>query len=274
MMKYTVGAIQLNTSDNKDENLKELIILIEEAVEKNASLVALPENMNYIGVGMEKENAEDVDGYTIRTLAEVAIKHNIWIHCGSIYEKNKTGKPYNTTFFLNPNGEVVSKYRKLHMFDVDIKDGPSTKESDSKAAGNEIVTVDTELGKFGFSICYDIRFPEIYRMMALNGAQIFFTPANFTLHTGKDHWETILRTRAIENACYVIAPGQIGIKPNFQSYGKSLIIDPWGNVIAKASDKPCVITAEIDLEYQEKIRRQVPSLKNRRSDVYTLSIKK
>ncbi|SCL88349.1 carbon-nitrogen hydrolase family protein [Sporanaerobacter sp. PP17-6a] len=267
MRKFIIAALQLNSNDNKKQNLRNVITLIEEAAERKAKIVAMPENMNYVGV--EKES-ETIPGYTTNLLAEQAVKYNIYIHCGSISEDSKTGRPYNTTVFINPKGEIICKYRKLHMFDVDIKEGPSFRESDNKTPGSEIVTIETEYGNLGFSICYDIRFPEMYRIMALNGAQIIFAPACFVMNTGKDHWEPLLRARAIENTCYIVAPAQIGIKPSYQAYGKTLIVDPWGNVIAKAMDKPCVVTSEIDLDYLENIRKQVPSLKNRRSDIYDL----
>lgn len=155
-------------------------------------------------------------------------------------------------------------------FDVTLPDGSPIRESDKVKAGSDIVTVDTEIGMLGFSICYDIRFPELYRLLALAGARIIFTPANFTMPTGKDHWEAILRARAIENGCYIIAPAQIGRKPKFTSYGNSMVIAPWGTVIARSKEAPGVTIAEIDLDFQDDIRAQQPSLKNRRSDIYDL----
>lgn len=139
--------------------------------------------------------------------------------------------------------------------------------------GDDIVTVDTEYGKLGFSICYDIRFPELFRLLAIKGAQIIFTPASFTMPTGKDHWEPILRTRAIENTCYIVSAGQIGKKTNFIAFGNSMIVDPWGTIIAKAKDEPSIAVAEVDLDYLDRIRTKIPSLKNRRSDVYDVIIK-
>ena len=136
------------------------------------------------------------------------------------------------------------------------------------------MTVETELGIFGMSICYDVRFPEIYRLMALRGAQVIFVPASFTMPTGKDHWEVLLRARAIENGCYIVAPGQIGQKPAYAAYGNSLVADPWGTVIARSKDAPGITYAEIDLDYLDKIRKQIPSLENRRSDLYEVSEKK
>lgn len=268
MNKFIVAAIQLDSQDDKKKNLETAAEFIKEAAARGAKLVALPETMNYIGPDYI-QNAEPIPGPTTNFFAELAVKLGIWIHCGSIPEMDDRDKPYNTTALISPKGEIVAKYRKLHMFDVEIENGPSYKESNDNAPGQEIVLAKTELATLGFSICYDIRFGEIYRLMALNGAQIIFTPACFTMNTGKDHWEPILRARAIENACYVVSPGQIGIKPKLQAYGKTLIIDPWGNVIAKASDRPGYICAEIDLDMIDAVRAQVPALKNRRTDIYS-----
>ena len=270
MRKFMLAAIQLDSQSDKQKNLAAAAGFIEEAAAKGAKLVAMPETMNYIGPEY-RQNGEPVPGLTTDFFAKLAVKWGIWIHCGSIPEIYDQEKPYNTTVLLNPQGEIVAKYQKLHMFDVEISDGPSYKESDDNSPGQEIVLAKTELGMLGLSICYDIRFGEMYRIMALNGAQILFTPACFTMNTGKDHWETILRARAIENSCYVVSPGQIGIKPKLQAYGKSLIVDPWGNVIAKASDRPGYVMAEIDLDMIDFVRAQVPSLQNRRTDVYSIS---
>lgn len=270
--RFIAAAIQMDSKDNKKENLKAAAGLIEEAVFRGAGLVTMPEQMNYSG-NDGAESAEDIPGgKTFEFMAEQAKRHYIWLHCGSIYEKNPgDARPFNTTMVISPEGELAAKYSKIHTFDVDIKDGPCVKESDRVCPGSEIVTVDTqEVGCLGLSICYDMRFGEIYRLMALRGAQILMVPADFTLNTGKDHWDALLRARAIENGCYVIAPAQCGIKPRFQAYGKSVIVDPWGNIIARASDKPCVITAEIDLDYLKSVRRQILTLENRREDVYTL----
>ena len=206
-------------------------------------------------------------------MSRLARQHKVWLHCGSIYEKNSSDpRPYNCTMVISPEGELAAKYHKIHPFDVVIPDGPVNRESDRICPGREIVTVDTgEVGCLGLSICYDIRFAELYRIMALEGAQILMTPADFTMPTGKDHWEAILRTRAIENGCYVVAPAQCGVKPKFQAYANSMVIDPWGNVIARASNRPEVITAVIDLDYLAQVRRQIFTLENRRPDVYQLT---
>ena len=172
---------------------------------------------------------------------------------------------------INPQGELAARYRKLHPFDVVIPNGPEHRESRQVCPGREIVTVDTgEVGKLGLAICYDLRFGELFRLMALEGAQILLEPANFTMPTGKDHWEVLLRARSIENGCYVLAPAQCGQKPDFQAYGNAMIVDPWGTVIARASDRTQVVTAEIDLDYVAQVRRQLFTLENRREDVYSL----
>lgn len=273
MNKFIAAAIQMDSTGNLQENLAAITDFVDEAAARGAKLIAMPENVNYVGTE-SAANAEEVPGGpTFCHLSALAQKHQVWLHCGSIYEKNPNDpRPYNCNMVINPKGELVAKYHKLHPFDVVIKNGPEVKESDRICPGSDIVTVDTgEVGHWGLSICYDIRFGEMYRLMALEGAQILFTPADFTMNTGKDHWEPLLRARAIENGCYVIAPGQYGIKPKFQAYGKSLIVDPWGNVIAKAPDHPCVITAEIDLDYLDKVRMQIFTLENRRSDLYSLT---
>lgn len=158
----------------------------------------------------------------------------------------------------------------MHLYDADLGNGLSFLESDTKESGTKIITAETDFAKIGLSICYDLRFPEMFRIQALNGADIITVPACFTLHTGKDHWEVLLRARAIENHVYIIAPNQIGMKATFESYGKSVIIDPWGNVVALASDKECVIVSEIDFDYLNETREKVPSLKNRNTNAYLL----
>lgn len=275
MNKFTAAAIQLDTKSSVEENLNNAVELIREAAKRGARLIAMPETVNYIGPECEKFAEFIPGGHTFQVFAEQAKKYQVWLHCGSIYEKNEDAndrRPYNTTMLINPRGELAAKYRKIHPFDVSIAEGPAVRESDVNCPGDKIVTVDTaEVGHLGLSVCYDMRFCELFRMMALRGAQILIIPANFTVNTGKDHWEVLLRARAIENGCYVIAPGQIGVKPGYQAYGKTMIIDPWGNVTAMASDKTTVITAEIDLEYLRSVRSQVFTLENRRDDVYHLS---
>lgn len=267
--KYTLGLIQLDTQKDKDDNLARIEKLVERAVEQKVSIVSLPEVFNVIDGHIEPPESIE-NGKTINFMKELAKKHNIFIHCGSILEEDpEGGKPYNTTAVLDPSGKIVAKYRKLHLFDVTLPDGERKGESDRIQPGNEIVSFDTDLGRFGLTICYDIRFAELFKILALEGSEVIFVPANFTVPTGKDHWEALLKTRAIENGCYVVASAQIGVKPNGSpSFGASLVVDPWGTVIAKAPEKECVLVAEIDLSEVERIRGLIPSLKNRRSDIY------
>lgn len=269
MRKYLIGVVQMDTRENKEENLTAACAFIDEAVSKGAKMVSFPEVFNVIDNGEEAPESIP-DGRSITLMAQKAREHKIWIHCGSIAEVNPEGdRKLNTSVMLNPLGEVVAKYSKMHMFDITLPDGRETKESARYKPGEEMVTVETEMGHLGLTICYDIRFPELYRYLALQGAEIIFTPANFATPTGKDHWETILKARAIENGCYIVAAAQIGKKRGTSdSFGATLVVDPWGTIISKAKETACVTMAEIDLDYLELIRSRIPSLKNRRNDVY------
>ena len=274
--KYIAGVVQMNSRDNKKENLQQAVSLIEEAVARGARLIALPEMMNYHGKDFVSAAEDMPGGETFMLMSETAKKYRVWLNCGSIFEKNpndEQNRPYNSCMLISPDGKLAAKYRKLHLFDVNIGNGgKAIKESSRVSYGNMINVVDAgEFGMLGLSVCYDIRFPELYRLLALKGAEVLFVPASFQLMTGKDHWETLLRARAIENSCYVIAPAQIGKKIHASTYGKSIIIDPWGNVLASAPDKTCLITAEIDLDYCETVRNQLAVMENRRKDLYFLS---
>lgn len=270
MDKFIAAVIQLDSQNNVEENLQTTVKFIEEAVQRGANFIAMPEHMNYVGSDPAGHAELIPGGRTFQLMAEQAKKYKVWLHCGSIPEQNTTDpRPYNSSMVINPQGELVATYHKIHPFDVDIQDGISNRESERICPGNKIITVPTgEIGTLGLSICYDLRFCELYKVMALAGAQIMMVPANFTVNTGKDHWETLLRARAIENECYVIAPAQTGIKPRYQSNANSMIVDPWGNVIAKASYRPQVITAVIDLNYVDQVRHQTFTLANRRPDLY------
>ncbi len=272
MRKYMVAAVQMDTQNNKEENWKQMAAYVDEAAAKGAKLVAFPEVVNILSE--DPQYAEPIPGPTTELLMRKAKEHGIWIHGGSISEVNPEGaRTYNTTVLIDPNGEIVARYSKLHNFDMTLPDGSSVRESDRKEPGTQITTIETELGHLGFSICYDMRFPELFRLMTLQGAEVIFMPANFTMPTGKDHWEPILRARAIENGCYIIAPNQTGVKEKYVAYGNSMVIDPWGTVIARASDKTGLMLAEIDLDYLDAVRRRNPSVQNRRTDVYDLQVK-
>ena len=282
MRKYKVAAVQLDTQNNKQNNIEEICRFIREAAEGGAVLVCFPEDMNLVGRNVgEGGDEEDIPGYTSEILARQARKYGIYIHSGSFRERIPDGEPcrdgslspgrqrcYNTSILLGPDGVLLARYRKLHTFDVTLPDGTVCNESRRVCPGNDIVVKDTALGRLGFAICYDLRFPELFRRMALEGAQVMFLPANFTRPTGRDHWEVLLRARAIENGCYMIAAGQTGRKPRYEANGNSMIVDPWGTVLARAQDKPGVIFGEINLDHLDEVRRKLPSLANRRGDVY------
>ncbi len=270
MEKFLLAVIQLDTQDEVSSNLQQASHWIAEAAKNGAKMVVFPETMDYIGAHLAAQAKERTD-MVAQTLQQLAAKHQVYLSGGSITEYNPAGKPYNTTFVFSPSGTLLCKYRKLHMFDIQLRAGTSYCESAQIHAGSEIVLARTPLVTAGFAICYDIRFPELFRLMALHGAQLFCVSANFTLQTGKDHWETLLRARAIENTCYIAAAGQTGTKPSFPAYGHSMIIDPWGNILAQAGDAPGYCMAEIDLAYTQQVREQLPSLQNIRKDVYQLN---
>lgn len=272
MTKFIAAAVQMDSQDDKMANLAAAEGYIREAAARGARLVVLPESMNYIGQDMAQEAEAIPGGPTFQRLSGLARELDLWLEAGSIYESNPEdpARPFNTTFLICPDGTLAAKYAKLHPFDVVLPNGVTSRESDRVCPGKKLTVAETDLGKVGLGICYDIRFGEMFRIMALEGAKLFAVPANFTVNTGKDHWEVLLRARAIENECYVIAPNQMGKKPRFTAYGNSLMVDPWGTVIARASDKPGVITAEIDLDYVTKVRQSTFTLDNRRPDVYQL----
>ena len=272
MTKFIAAAVQMDSQDDKMANLAAAEGYIREAAARGARLVVLPESMNYIGRDMAQEAEAIPGGPTFQRLSGLARELDLWLEAGSIYESNPEdpARPFNTTFLIRPDGTLAAKYAKLHPFDVVLPNGVTSRESDRVCPGKKLTVAETDLGKVGLGICYDIRFGEMFRIMALEGAKLFAVPANFTVNTGKDHWEVLLRARAIENECYVIAPNQMGTKPRFTAYGNSLMVDPWGTVIARASDKPGVITAEIDLDYVTKVRQSTFTLDNRRPDVYQL----
>lgn len=272
MRRFSIGVIQMASTQDPEENLQTMSALVREAAERGAKAAAMPECALYRGLEMDRYAQMVPGGPAVERLSQLARETGLWLHCGSLYERDpQGGRPWNCTVVIRPDGTMAARYRKLHPFDVAVPQGPAVRESDQIRPGEEIVTVDAgELGKWGLSICYDLRFGELYRLMALEGAQVLFVPANFTLNTGKDHWEVLLRARAIENGCYVVAPGQFGSGPEFTAYGRSMVVDPWGNVVAQAPDRPGVILADIDLDYVDEIRRKVGTLANRRTDRYRL----
>jgi predicted amidohydrolase len=271
-----VAVVQLNAQEDVQHNLGRVRELVRRATADGARLVALPENFAFMGEEAKKrELAEKIPtvsssrqppGPIVAALAELASKHGAWILGGGMPERNDDpARPFNTSVLVDPKGTVVAAYRKVHLFDVSLPDGTSIRESDASTAGGEAVTTEVLGVRVGLSICYDVRFPELYRRLVDEGARIVTVPAAFTLPTGKDHWHVLLRARAIENQVYVLAPAQHGKHPKGrQKYGKSLIVDPWGEVVAQCSEGEGVATVELDFGYQDRVRTALPSLLHRK----------
>lgn len=266
-MKFLAAAVQMLAGDDKVANLADAERWIRAAAAQGARVVALPEVFIWRGVKkQERENAEAIPGATSDLLSRVARELGIYLLGGSILEEiGGSPKAYNTSMLFEPSGKLLASYRKIHLFDVDLANGVLARESDTRAFGDGIVVAQTSLCDMGLSVCYDLRFPELYRALVAKGARLIFVPSAFTAYTGQAHWETLLRARAIENQVYVIAPDQFGKSPNsFETHGHSMIVDPWGKVIAVLPDGPGIIMAEIDLDYLTKIRAELPALDHRK----------
>jgi deaminated glutathione amidase len=266
-MAYFAAAIQMTAGSDKAANLECAERLIRIAVNHGAALVALPETFNWRGKrGEDIAAAEPLEGESISTMARLASELKIHLLAGSITERIEgQEKTYNTSVLLGPDGAKMGVYRKIHLFDIELPGRISMKESGSRESGSEVVCVGAAVGAIGLSICYDLRFPELYRRLAFEGAKILTVPSCFTFPTGEAHWESLLRARAIENQAYVIAPAQFG--PNvhgYSDYGNSMIIDPWGRVLGCASDQEGVVMAPIDLHYLDRVRQQMPALSHAR----------
>ncbi|ACB97018.1 carbon-nitrogen hydrolase family protein [Beijerinckia indica] len=262
-----LSLIQMNTIGDKAANLKTAAELIESAVAlERPDWVALPEVFDFIGgTRADKLAAAETlpDGSAYKTMQDLARRHGIFIHAGSILEKIPgEDRLHNTTVVFDRTGQEIARYRKIHMFDITAPDGTAYRESNSFKPGDAIATYPCEDMIVGCSICYDIRFPDLYQALVAKGATMIVVPAAFTMQTGKDHWEVLLRARAIETQAYVCAPAQTGPhsigKETRQSYGHSLIVDPWGHVIAKASDGVGFVSARIDPALAAKVRAQIP----------------
>jgi predicted amidohydrolase len=260
--QFVAAAVQLCAGSDKAANLDKVEAFAADAARRQARLVAFPEVFLWRGPRAEECSiAELIPGPSTNRLGGLARQLNIYLLAGSILEDSGGDKVFNTSVLFDPRGDIVARYRKLHLFDLDIADHVPIRESDTRAAGDAVVTVLTEFGVIGMTICYDLRFPELYRQLTLAGAEIIAVPSAFTFPTGAAHWEVLLRARAIENQVYIIAPDQIGRSPNgVVDFGNSLIIDPWGKPLARAADREMIIFAEIDRYYQERVRRELPCL--------------
>jgi predicted amidohydrolase len=269
-VQLAVALVQLDATDDVAANIRRAADLASEAASAGARLVALPEYLQYRGddAGF-RASARPIPGDHSAAFSAVARANGAWILVGSLAETSgDPDRPHNTSVLIGPDGVIAATYRKIHLFDVAVDAGPVDTESARVAPGDRIVTAAVDGVTLGLSICYDVRFPELYRALALAGAEVLTVPANFTERTGRDHWETLLRARAIENGAYVLAPSQVFGPPGQPAFGRSMIIDPWGTVVAQAPDAVGIIHATIDTDRVAAVRRQIPVLANRRPEVY------
>jgi deaminated glutathione amidase len=266
----SVALVQLDARDDVEANIAAAVGLAAEAARGGARFVLLPEYLQYRGSDEGfRGSARPIPGPHTEPFSVTARRHDVWILVGSTAEVSPdAARPYNSSALIAPDGSVAVVYRKVHLFDVDVDAGPVDTESARVSPGDRLVTAGVDGATVGLSICYDLRFPELYRALALAGAEILTVPSAFTARTGRDHWEVLLRARAIENAAYVLAPSQIGGPPGQIAYGRSMIIDPWGTVVAQAPDTVGIVRADLDLERVASIRRQIPVLTNGRPESY------
>jgi predicted amidohydrolase len=269
-----VAAIQCTASADREANLAAAGELVKGAAGEGAELVVLPELFSLYGnPATLRAGAEPLDGPTPTWAAEVAASLGIWLVAGSFIEGEGRSRNYNTSLLIAPDGSVGAHYRKLHLFDVDVP-GAMTHESDAVAPGDAVVSAsltqdDGRSLPVGLTICYDLRFPELYRLLSLGGALVIVVPSAFAAVTGRAHWEVLLRARAIENQVFVIAADQVGrLSPSFVAHGHSMVVDPWGTVLAERADGPGHVMADLDLAAQQEVRSLLPSLAHRRPAAY------
>lgn len=275
MSQLRIAAVQMSPTGDREENIKTALELMEKAVGNGAKIVGLPEDFSYVGESEGKlAFAADPDkDPAVKALKKFAKDNKVAVVGGSIpFKTNLKHKVSNTCLLIDIKGNIIARYDKLHLFDVALDKNYTHKESAHIKGGDRVVTADLFGQTVGLTICYDLRFPELFRALALRGAKIVFVPSAFTLYTGKDHWETLLRARAIENQCYIAAPAQYGLyKPGIQTYGRTMIVDPWGQVLAVCQDKEDVVVADIDMDYLEDIRRRMPCLEHVNKRIFFVS---
>jgi deaminated glutathione amidase len=270
MAKAELGvcAVQLSSQADLSQNLERAREQVRRAASRGAELVLLPENFAFFGPEAEKRAvAQPLEGGVIsRALSDMARESSVFVVGGGFPEQSvDPERPHNTLLVVGPDGATLGQYRKIHLFDVELGAGGSYSESAATAPGDSVVVVDIAGFKVGLSICYDLRFPELYRALSEQGAEVLLVPAAFTLHTGKDHWHVLLRARAIEAQAFVVAAAQHGQHPGGrQTYGHSLVVDPWGTVIAEASDGVGLASATLERARLDAVRRSLPSLRHRK----------
>lgn len=269
MHRLRVALVQFEARDDVDGNLARAAAMADEAA-CDADLVVLPEYLQYRGTDAGfRASVSPVPGPTTAPFAAIARAHACWVLAGSVAEDSgDAARPFNTSALFDRTGSLVARYRKLHLFDVSVDDGPADRESARVSPGDRAVVANVDGVGLGLSICYDVRFPELYRALALAGAEVIAVPAVFTERTGRDHWEVLLRSRAIENGCWVVAAGGCGRGGlgAIPAWGHSMIVDPWGRVVAEAGAEEGNVAAELDLGLAAAARRQIPALANRRPD--------
>jgi deaminated glutathione amidase len=267
LSSFLAAAVQMTSTADRKRNLDTALRLVNEAADLGAKLVGLPENFAFMGRDEERiAGAETVDGPTVAALRDVARQRGIFVLGGSIAEKvDAPGKTANTSVLIGDSGELLAAYRKIHLFDVAIPDGARYAESETVVPGDRVVVAATSLGRIGLTVCYDLRFPELYRRLSQEGADLVCIPAAFTLYTGKDHWEVLVRARAIENLAYVLAPAQVGRhSANRVTFGNAMIVDPWGVVLARCPEGEGVCVAQVRQDRIGGVRREIPALEHRR----------
>ena len=267
MDSYLAAAVQMNSSPDMQANLSQAEDLIDLAARQGAEIVCLPENFSFLGKDEVKlERVDEISKSSMKFLKTMAQRYQITLLGGGFPFPSGENKVLNKAVLVGIAGDILESYEKVHLFDVNLPDGNTSRESKTVLAGQHLPPVysSKELGNLGLSVCYDVRFPELYRHLAQMGAEVLIIPAAFTAFTGKDHWQVLLQARAIENTCYVIAPAQTGCHyARRQSHGHAMIIDPWGVVLADAGDEPGVVVAPIERSRLEQVRQQMPSLKHR-----------
>ena len=273
MEKIKIAAIQMSTVADKMENVRTVKTYLEKIKDENPDFVILPE---MFCCPYQTENfpiyAEKEGGPVWQQLSGYAKQYGIYLIGGSMPEKDAEGNVYNTSYIFDREGKQIGKHRKVHLFDIDVKGGQTFKESDTLTAGDSDTVFDTEFGQMGVMLCFDIRFPELSRMMVNDGARIVFVPAAFNMTTGPAHWELSFRTRALDNQIYMVgcAPAR-DVSAGYISWGHSIVTDPWGRVIDMLDEKKGILLAELDMDYEEQIREELPLLKSRRKDIYQLA---
>ena len=273
MEKIKIAAIQMPTVADKMENVRTVKTYLEKIKDENPDFVILPE---MFCCPYQTENfpiyAEKEGGPVWQQLSGYAKQYGIYLIGGSMPEKDAEGNVYNTSYIFDREGKQIGKHRKVHLFDIDVKGGQTFKESDTLTAGDSNTVFDTEFGKIGVMLCFDIRFPELSRMMVNDGAKVIFVPAAFNMTTGPAHWELSFRTRALDNQIYMVgcAPAR-DVSAGYISWGHSIVTDPWGRVTGMLDENEGILLAELDMDYEEQVREELPLLKSRRKDIYQLA---